>query len=773
MSTLRSFCVIEERHFAQDLATLDQKQVCILLSKQLGFLPSYLYGFVSSFSGTGFSLGFFIQTFHFRKSGCCSVFLLSRISHLTLIVMVPLKASSTRRRHTNLKLGCLNCKRKKIRCDENLPQCENCQRARKESCSYLTLNQTAINKIRLTHSLRNSQNKLLSRDYRLPISSNRFVDPSDSFKPEIPVTVTNSLEFHFEFCHFDEPFPAVPCLTFQFHNMFMEAFDDEYASEDVVRSSSVTSTEDIHGKGLPHCMYGEKSFKRYNYSVILLQLPAMKLMLSLMIFARDFNGSRPFADLLIDSYIVLGRTIMLTRIKQKSRLNPHKYAYHHVSLSETRTCNDCSLLTTSLQKHHILHKESIQANAPIEQLLFQHTVLSYSWWCCSASLLFLNFPRYLVVQAIAERCRIFYRFVDKVCQPELLNHPIFKMMSSYIRQNLLYIHIPLYEPAFLFEMRANLSSLQHLVDNTSLVFPDNKSNELYQKISFYYKNLISFLDEFVLNVANTSRNEQFVTTYPPNVVFNALQRWWIICPTELLSGGSSNECPGFLDDLRNTLFLYFQALSTSLDSLWPAAKYLFTLGFEWVSTSNVANQNFEPRWELYRSDGIFPDCELANFLWRHDIYAMRLSAFFSRRFRLYEENTIYRCPYADDLPNIRYGPRKIKNALELPIRSFNILAIKSHNYAKKIHSHYDLLLKDASVCAIYTRNDDSLEAGNLQEPFDIFDMSQPLQFSNSTRFCQQDYVPEANINGNVESVLDRIILKQYFEDRISILENVR
>lgn len=80
----------------------------------------------------------------------------------------PLPPALTRRRHTNSKLGCANCKRKKIRCDEQLPQCGKCARGKREVCLYLLLSQAEIQRIRLIHSLRNSQNKLLELEYRLP-----------------------------------------------------------------------------------------------------------------------------------------------------------------------------------------------------------------------------------------------------------------------------------------------------------------------------------------------------------------------------------------------------------------------------------------------------------------------------------------------------------------------------------------------------------------------------------------------------------------------------
>ena len=47
---------------------------------------------------------------------------------------------------------------------------QNCVKGKKETCLYLSLSTQEIQKIKLTHLLRNSQNKLLDQKYRLPAS---------------------------------------------------------------------------------------------------------------------------------------------------------------------------------------------------------------------------------------------------------------------------------------------------------------------------------------------------------------------------------------------------------------------------------------------------------------------------------------------------------------------------------------------------------------------------------------------------------------------------
>ncbi|SGZ51465.1 CIC11C00000000374 [Sungouiella intermedia] len=593
------------------------------------------------------------------------------------------KTTATRRKHTNLKLGCLNCKRKKIRCDENLPQCENCLRAKKEICSYLTMNQADINRIKLTHSLRNSQNKLLSRDYRLPISTNHYFGNSSDGKIESPVTTANTLEFQFEFCDFDMPFPKVPYLAFQFHNTFLDAYRQGYDSDDDM-TPSVVSTEDAAPRGLPHCRPLNSTFERLDYAALILKVAPQTQAISLMHFWEKFDGIGSFANVFIDSNILVGRAVISNAMRQKLEVVPDSDDYNLMVQCETKARQECPIVTNSLLRLIRTHVANFESNTSARELQYQYTLVSFASWNCTVALVFLNSPRALVAQIISDRCGIFIKFMRRVSSTEVSSSVLVKEFAVFAHSGLLYIHIPLYEPAFLFEMRNNLRTLESIMDErTIMMIDDKKSMDQLRRIRVYYYNLTSFLDNYVLNYVYATRNELYVTTYPPNMLFTTLQRWWTICPTELVADGITYEFPGFLDDIRSTIFLYFEALSIALDSVLPAAKYLFTLGFQWVSRKVVDAKRFRPNLELYRTDYVLPDRELANFLWRHNIYAMRLWTFFDKRLKLYRENTTFRCPFPDTMPSSQFGPRNIKNALELPIRNFNTLSIKQHNFAKK------------------------------------------------------------------------------------------
>ncbi|GMM45379.1 hypothetical protein DAPK24_019540 [Pichia kluyveri] len=69
----------------------------------------------------------------------------------------PKKASHKRRKHTNSRLGCANCKKRQIKCDETLPVCGNCSR-RNEPCSYMFLSADDFQQIINLKNLKNLKN---------------------------------------------------------------------------------------------------------------------------------------------------------------------------------------------------------------------------------------------------------------------------------------------------------------------------------------------------------------------------------------------------------------------------------------------------------------------------------------------------------------------------------------------------------------------------------------------------------------------------------------
>lgn len=66
---------------------------------------------------------------------------------------VVLKKRITRRRHRNSRLGCDECKRRRIKCDETLPECNNCKnrhnKGPSQCCSYLSMTEEELDSFRI------------------------------------------------------------------------------------------------------------------------------------------------------------------------------------------------------------------------------------------------------------------------------------------------------------------------------------------------------------------------------------------------------------------------------------------------------------------------------------------------------------------------------------------------------------------------------------------------------------------------------------------------
>lgn len=164
------------------------------------------------------------------------------------------KTTVQRRRHTNLKLGCLNCKRKKVRCDESLPECKNCVKGKKETCLYLSLSTQEIQKIKLTHLLRNSQNKLLDQKYRLPASgaattSSKRSSSSSSNETRIGKDADafpsgDILDFKFELKNLPINIPSIVYPPLQFDNIFINDFNGDGVVHNDVNKTSEDDEED-------------------------------------------------------------------------------------------------------------------------------------------------------------------------------------------------------------------------------------------------------------------------------------------------------------------------------------------------------------------------------------------------------------------------------------------------------------------------------------------------------------------------------------------------
>ncbi|CEP63612.1 Zn(II)2Cys6 transcription factor domain-containing protein LALA0_S08e06568g [Lachancea lanzarotensis] len=118
---------------------------------------------------------------------------ISEFENRTPIAAEPRKRV-TRRKHRNSRLGCNECKRRRIKCDEELPECRNCRnRLRKPGddsvfqCSYLSMSKKEIEEFKV----QKAANGLLSAP-RVVQDAGSFIpsfqSPSPTFKAIVPTS---------------------------------------------------------------------------------------------------------------------------------------------------------------------------------------------------------------------------------------------------------------------------------------------------------------------------------------------------------------------------------------------------------------------------------------------------------------------------------------------------------------------------------------------------------------------------------------------------------
>lgn len=78
------------------------------------------------------------------------------------------RKKNSRRKHRNSHLGCGTCKKRRIKCDENLPQCFNCVKG-KLHCAYLNLDAPARNALRMAQFNQNLRHDRHEEPMLLPM----------------------------------------------------------------------------------------------------------------------------------------------------------------------------------------------------------------------------------------------------------------------------------------------------------------------------------------------------------------------------------------------------------------------------------------------------------------------------------------------------------------------------------------------------------------------------------------------------------------------------
>lgn len=699
--------------------------------------------------------------------------------------------ASTRRRHTNSKLGCLNCKRKKIRCNESLPICGNCAKGKKETCSYLSLDQQEIDRIRLTHSLRDSQNKLLNLNYRLPTSSNK---DSHKFKKVSPVTSATALEFKFELMKLPLRIPTFAYPPLQFNNLSMNNFSNEFRvindfdTSDDSGSSPQSIVENrmlLGGFVQPtsftkldfksKVVWGSSPYKNKLRAPLQLDINIFTGMESVADHLRSFimsiNSNSPHTDVLFNTFVCLGRTIILTYFQHIKQYDSHyQWLQNYIPSFELR-CLESHALALAKLRRAISHFHSIEATKEnAEEIEYYTTMLGYCYSYLTAVTFMFKFESDRYFNSSRGAFTVFQIYFKFTNDHNLEPSPLFKFLLKNIRINILSVNIPSYNPHFFYELNDNFKLLGFIFQNQNIKFEDPELSKSYDRVCYRYKTLLTYLEEEILPHMILKRNEKFVSTYPPEVIFGGLKKWLSNFPSETITfrpicnSEYPEEC-AFINDLSTTLYLYYYSIASALDSVFPASKYLFGISFQVPVNCHFFDRNITTIQKENTYHQKLFDRRIDNLLQRHIYFSLRLFSFFRRRHNFYQDHLTWSNPFTEQLRDDRFASRSVKDSFETPIKSFNTTLIRPEHYPTKrseLENSTFTRTDDTMVQKMYTRNIETL---------DFFNEGSILHFDYETLLLLQDYRP---ISENSESSvqIDGKILREYFEDKTIILSSL-
>ncbi|RLV90758.1 hypothetical protein JA1_004349 [Spathaspora sp. JA1] len=701
----------------------------------------------------------------------------------------------SRRRHTNSKLGCFNCKRKKIRCNEQLPECGNCVRGRKETCSYLSLSPEDIERIRLTHSLRNSQNKLLNQNYRLPASPPNISTPSSNYESRSLLSSLSppplTLEFKFELAGLPIKIPSFHYPEIKFDNFSLNDFPDngfELSSDnDTLRCNSPNKEGTMLSNGFKQIAYFNPIRSRFTRKITLQDVNTRVVAdlthhgvlgkINLLDLLSDMILELPSVkdlDVLAQAYICLGEAIILNVFRQRQKFM--KLA------SSIDTIIDC-LNQSCLERHEYyeirLRGLFSEFNARKNSMTHSESstlseILAYSSYLMTFAVLMMKFDAQSYFHACRGVIKTFQEYSTYMVQRNLQPISTVSFLMSNLQYNIVSINIPSYYPQFIFEIESNLRSLRGL-QGMEFVFKfddDNSTNLRFQKLEFEYRNLLKFLNGNVLPIIFVLRDENYITTYPPMAIYEIFKEWHTIFPSEAMTykpmtNGKDPSKLEFLNALTTTLYMYYFAIAVSLDALFPACKYLYGMSFM------VPTNKFFIRRELMTLDDENPFIQglhtLGCRLQGHVYYASRIFAFFRRRYVFYHNNIKWSNPYDDLNESNRFETRVIKNT-EIPIKSFNTTIIRPEHYPSKRGAECNVKHR-----LKFTREDEAMIKNTYSrniETLNFFDETIALQYDCETMLLLRDYRPP-DITTNDRPRLEVKDINQYYDDRTKILNSLQ
>lgn len=579
------------------------------------------------------------------------------------------RRSYSRRRHKNSHFGCKQCKRRRIKCNEQFPICTNCIKSRL-TCSYQSLTQNQIDTIMAkkqqqeeednfesmledpnsheqpsTSNSRNvninihsrsissdrSQFQLSPIDFSMnlgtSISAPIYGGPADLFssshqmlQPQVPASVEAIPGAMQEVVTFD-PLPETPLQNGLNNNSSSSVIAPENSNDQITLppvsknySNSLEPYQSIERDD--HFGFESQKVKFRNHMKKLCHLAAQY-------------------EYLYYSIVNFGCLLLSSKVEDPQEV---EYCLQQATKFRDLTSMEVNRRTNNLQ--------SVAANGNIDEFstLFA-SVIILSWDLYS--------PRSTLTAHLKslEYCSKFA--ANNTNLPVFENDENYSVLcNEYMYQCLKYIHFPSYSHAFLGEFLKRLENVKPTLQGMLNQQDDYESKRMFENEFKFLHGIITRLNNYLNTVAaQPIKNDDSITSYSSEVLFNLLKEWISNFPSEACSFKPRRH-PSF-----HVLYTYYHAASRSLDAFFPEIRYLFSMSFN--GPVDLVSMDLQTMSSAVSSN-VIPLLQ----------YPFRIISFFKERLYKLSKLIIINNPFSVENDDTRNKSKKLKMIKEDFITSF-------------------------------------------------------------------------------------------------------
>lgn len=647
-----------------------------------------------------------------------------------------------RRRHKNSKLGCPNCKKRRVKCSEDLPSCMNCIK-HKVRCGYLDYTEEQLRELR-NHLLQNEVDEYSERSLLIHGSiSGKFSDDSGSSshlegiaeigpggvqdydENEYTDTTERKLSAPSDVLNFQQT-----SITQIFDTLLSTSMDNTlpiiYPIYTISKNTSVTSEIDlinneafndsgsnssrtIHPlklqqdnsiqRQLPGSIISTSKFDilpqaNIDHTAVLVDM-VKKAQASILRGTSTLGTIRYLFDAWLNSFFDLSNhseavfscmlnlttNYVITVSYKPSNLN-------HGNLERKKKLKNYLLVSSIKQYAKVIkglrHFLNNNSNSHLCSLV-SYILLLMSIYDPEATLNSLNCFRDGLFGVLTYNINIAN---NNFTRELLLNTAHLKLMTNVVRS----VYSPGYDPTFLHELKETLETFGKILDNALEVSNNDTLSFVFDK----YKELLSYTEDTVNEYEPTINGNLSDIEIQQQTLFDMLYRWVRLYPPKLCVVRSTS------DPFELLLYLFFKAMTKSLYAVFPQIKYFFLRDFDsplmldlYMSTDNfsIYDKSIESPASccvpMYHYEEIKPEFKkIASYL-------IRLNTFFLKRVEIIYKLTVFgeksqkHFPIVDerkwrkeitDIYKAREDFSSITGLTEIPIKLFKKTLIKPFHF---------------------------------------------------------------------------------------------